>query len=170
MWTKGTAHQQHTFVATFFTSCNNIHDRGMSVEVDALVIDLEVIGQLRGSDKLGVHTLPGNTRLVVDAGTYTQSLRRWYHGSDRDAALRYVGRVVERCQSSTCLLEEGRLRRVAATLDTAVANAINGLTNLQTTYANDSTTVATIGLLVAKLRALSDRLQAVAPTPATSAA
>lgn len=134
----------------------------MSVEVDSLIIDLEVIGQLRGSDKLGVHTLPGNTRLVVDAGSYTQSIRRWYNGSDRDTALQYVSRVVERCQSSACLLEEGSLKRVAVTLDASVQHAINGLTNLQTTYSNDSSTVATVGLQIAKLQVISTRLQSVA--------
>lgn len=133
----------------------------MSVEVDSLIIDLEVIGQLRGSDKLGVHKLPGNTRLVVDAGAYTQSFQRWYHGSDRDIALRYLSRVVERCQSSASLLEEGNLKRVAVMLDASIQHATNGLANLQTTYANDSTTVATVGLQIAKLQVISTRLQAV---------
>lgn len=140
----------------------------MSVEVDSLIIDLEVIGQLRGSDKLGVHTLPGSTRLVVDVGSYTQSIRRWYNRSDRDTALQYLSRVVERCQSSTSLLEEGCLKRVAVSLDASVQHAISGLTNLQTTYANDSATVATIGLQIAKLQVISTRLQEVAAEHSSS--
>jgi hypothetical protein len=50
---------------------------------------------------------------------------------------------------------------VAIKLDASIQHATSGLINLQTTYANDSTTVATVGLLIAKLQEISSSMQSM---------
>lgn len=131
--------------------------------IDRILIDLEIIGRLRVSDKLAVHALPGATRLSVDADSYTQCIRRWYYGSCRNTALDYVNDVVENCQSAAALVKEGCIHRIAVALATSITRALEGLTNLQTTYMNDCTTAATIGLQIAKLKEITLMMQETNP-------
>ena len=116
-------------------------------EIDQLVIDLEVVGQVRSSDKLGVHCLPGETRLVVDSGSYSQSFRRWYNNCNRDDSMKYLNALVQRCQTTAAMIVGGRLRGMATSLRASATRAISGLQNLQSTYSSDSTTVAHLSLI-----------------------
>ena len=127
-------------------------------ELDQLEIDLQVVGQLRSSDKLGVLVLPGSTRLVVDGGSYAQPFYRWWNGSSRDASMDYLAALVQRCQNTAVLVVEGRLVGMAQSLSAAALRAIEGLKNLQSTYSSDSATVARIGLAVAKLEAVVEQV------------
>ena len=128
--------------------------------LDQLVIDLEVVGQVRSSDKLGVHCLPGAMRLVVDGG-YAQSLRRWYNGCSRDSSIDYLNQLVQRCQQTAILILEGQHKNMACAMRMSATRAIAGLHNLQSTFSSDSTIVAQIGLLVNKLQAVVDDIKAI---------
>lgn len=130
-------------------------------ELDLIVIDLEIVGQLRSSDKLGVHALPGVTRLVVDSGAYTQFIVRWYNGTGRDTALDYLNQLVQRCQNTAKMIVDGSLKNMGCLMKSSANRAITGLQNLQSTYSTDSSTVAKIGLFINKLHDVCSVLKSI---------
>ena len=79
------------------------------MDIDSLLIDLEVIGQLRGSDKLAVEMLPGSSRLYINSSSYSQSLRRWWTGSNRNICMDYVTTLVEKCSKAVDVIEEEKV-------------------------------------------------------------
>jgi hypothetical protein len=132
------------------------------MDVDRMLIDLGVIGQLKGSDKLGVIRLPGEQQLVVDSGSsWFQGLSRWYYRCDRTAVLVYLWGLVFGCEKQCDLIcdqSTDRLQALRCSLVSAIDLAATGLQNLKTTYSNDSNTVSQLTLIVRKLESVKARL------------
>lgn len=131
------------------------------MDIDNLLIDLEVVGQLRGSDKLAVNTIPGSHNLYIHSGSYTQSMRRWYSGADRLSAIQYITELTEKCNRAATVIQEGQHTAMATSLKKALSNALTGINMLNTTYSDDSSIVAQLSLVTQKISVIVDRLDRV---------
>ncbi len=133
------------------------------MNVDSLIIDLEVMAQIREHDKLGVNVLPGSTVLVVDSASYTQPLRRWYAGRGRREALKYVAGIVAECECAAGALQMGDHVVATTSLVASITRACEGLQHLRTTYGDDSVAVANLSLCLQKLDEVLRLLRPDAP-------
>ena len=131
------------------------------MDIDSLLIDLEVIGQLRGSDKLAVEMLPGSSRLYINSSSYSQSIRRWWTGSNRNACMDYVTALIEKCSKAVDVIEEGKHVSKANQLLIALQKAIEGINMLNTTYSSDSVLIAGLVITSGKIGTLIDRLTSI---------
>lgn len=131
------------------------------MEIDAILIDLEVIGQLRGSDKLAVELLPGSCRLYIDSGSYTQSVKRWWYGSNRNTCMNYIDTLIDKCARAVHVIEEGKHVYKASQLCSALLKAADGINMLNTTYSDDSVLIANLVLISEKIDVLAQKLQSV---------
>lgn len=128
------------------------------MEIESILIDLEVIGQLRGSDKLAVEMLPGSCRLYINSSSYTQSVRRWWMGANRTICMNYISTLVEKCSKAVDVIEEGKLTHKATQLCTALQKATEGINMLNTTYSSDSVFIAILIIISGKMNSLIQRL------------
>lgn len=130
------------------------------MDIDKILIDLEVIGQLRGSDKLAVMMQPGESRLIINTSSFLQGLRRWYAGNDRESALNYVSDLVDKCHKAANVISSGNHKEMSEQLKVSLIKAKEGLSMLNTTYSDDSIVVAKILLILSKMERVQKILEA----------
>mgnify|MGYP001394535471 CR=1 FL=1 len=71
------------------------------MELNYILLDLEIIKQLKEDDKLAVVTLPGTKKLYVDTNNRLLSLTRWYNGHNRETTIIYLEELVEKIEKSS---------------------------------------------------------------------
>lgn len=136
------------------------------MDIDLILVDLQVISQLRGSDKLSVDvSRTAVTTLYIHQGGLTQGMRRWYTGCSRAAMMDYVEHLVTRCEKAAIVIVQGALADLATKLHEAIDGAQRGLTHLQSTYTDDSSVVARTRLCSTKLYDVSRLLEAITHRP-----
>lgn len=132
------------------------------MDLDKVLVDLGVIGQLKGSDKLGVFKTLGEQQLVIDSGSnWMQGMYRWYSGCNRSEVMVYLWSIVAQCEKFSTLFTEPATCKtisVRSGLKDSLENAITGLTNLKTTYSSDCNVVAQLTLICTRLRESNDRI------------
>jgi hypothetical protein len=133
------------------------------MDVDTLLVDLNVISQLKEQDKLGVLNLPGKKQLVIYSGRYWfQGMYRWYGGSNRDDVLDFLSNRVAFVQKQAELFSEPvteKTKVLRGSLKKNILTAIDGLYHLQTTYSDDSYVVAMLVLICNKLSECSKQIK-----------
>ena len=147
------------------------------MDLDALLVDLQVIGQLRGGDKLAVNCDTGRRSLIIHHSGLSQSVRRWYVRSTRTEMIDYVEELVRQCERATKVIAQGNLCQHATKLTSAIDAASGGLSHLQSTYSDDSAIVSRVTLCTTKMHDVRTVLESVQPpspptygarTPSTS--
>ena len=129
------------------------------MNIDNLLLDLEIINQIKENDKLAVDILPGKKTLIVDSSSYFSSISRKYKGYNRDDSIEYLDNLVDEITKSSNIINSGNHNDMAAILNKSIKSAIKGLTNLKNTYKNDSIIVAKIILLINKLNTITTTLE-----------
>ena len=128
------------------------------MNIDNILLDLEVIKQVKENDKLSVLVLPGNKRLIVDSYSYFSSITRKYNGYNRDDTIKYLEELVDIINKSCATINNGNHSDLAETLNNSIKNSIIGLENLKKTYKNDSIIIAKLVLIINKLNNSSSLL------------
>ena len=121
------------------------------MDVDRILIDLGVICQLKGADKLGVYKRLGEQNLVIDSGqNYMQGMYRWYNNCNRTDVLTYLWNTVVACEKVSYLFNEPGTNKTLNNrmgFKNSLEGAMRGLVHLRTTYANDSNVVSQLLLI-----------------------
>ena len=132
------------------------------MDVDKVLVDLGVIGQLKGADKLGVYKTLGEQQLIIDSGqNYMQGLYRWYNRCNRTEVLSYLWNIVSACERVSTLFNDPGTDKTASlrmSFKKSVENAMGGLVHLKTTYSNDSNTVSQLNLIHSRLEEACSRI------------
>ncbi len=132
------------------------------MDIDRVLIDLNVISQLRDHDKLGVKYLPGKQELVIFSGkAWLQGAYRWYNGSNRNDVIEYLHTLVTRIEKHAELFSEPvteKTKVLRLNLKTHTNTSLEGLMHLQTTYTNDKNMIAQLALIQEKLAECSKRI------------
>jgi len=129
------------------------------MDINNILLDLEVIKQLEDNDKLGVLTLPGSTKLCVDAFGYTSSLTRWYNNFNREANLTYLEQLTNNIEKMSDFIITGQHNEEGEILRDAITSALIGLEKLRITYISDSIITARITLIINKWKNSSKNLK-----------
>ena len=66
------------------------------MDIANILLDLEIIKQIKENDKLGIIIVPGSKNLYVDTYSKISSLKRWYNGNNRENTIKYIEDLVER--------------------------------------------------------------------------
>ena len=128
------------------------------MDLNHLLLDLEVIKQIKEDDKLAVIILPGSKKLSVDTSNYVSSITRWYNGYNRETSIAYLDFLTNSIEKTCEIVISGHHTNYGETIKNAINSSLSGLENLRNTYINDSVTNAKITLIINKLSTLSKNL------------
>ena len=124
------------------------------MDINNLLLDLEIIKQIKENDKLCVTTLPGEVKLHVHNPSMFSGVSRWYNGYNREDTIKYLVDLTENIEKSCEMLINGNHSELAETLNNTIKSSIEGISNLKKTYINDS-------IVVAKLILINNRLNKI---------
>ena len=128
------------------------------MNIDQILVDLEILGQIKENDKLAVSNIVGATKLFVSQYSSVNWLTRMYNGYNRTDSIVYLENLTIKIETSTRNIIEGNFLDMALSLKTSIDNALVGITNLKTTYINDTEIIARITILTNKLTKVVEHL------------
>ena len=120
-------------------------------EISNIILDLEIIKQIKEKDKLGLIVMDGSKKLFVDSYSSLSSLSRWYNGYNRENSIEYLQELVLKIENINKFLVEGNHSNSALLLKRTIESALAGLNNLKDTYIDDSITTAKLTIIINKL-------------------
>lgn len=120
-------------------------------EISNIILDLEIIKQIKEKDKLGLIVMDGSKKLFVDSYSSLSSLSRWYYGYNRENSIEYLQELVLKIENINKFLVEGNHSNSALLLKKTIESALSGLNNLKDTYIDDSITTAKLTIIINKL-------------------
>ena len=121
------------------------------MELNYILLDLEIVKQIKEDDKLGLIILPGKKKLFVDSSSRLSSITRWYNGHNREDTITYLEELTEKIEKFSNFVKNGNHNNLGNVLKKAINEALVGIENLKKTYSSDSITVAKLVLIVNKL-------------------
>ena len=121
------------------------------MELNYILLDLEIVKQIKENDKLGLIILPGEKKLFVDYSSRLSSITRWYNGHNREDTITYLEELTEKIEKFSDFVKNGNHNNLGNVLKKAINEALVGIENLKKTYSSDSITVAKLVLIVNKL-------------------
>tara|TARA_Y100000591_G_C21851514_1_gene711996 strand:- start:5155 stop:5595 length:441 start_codon:yes stop_codon:yes gene_type:complete len=133
------------------------------MDIDNILLDLEILNQIKEGDKLAVTILPGKTKLSVDSSSYFSGISRKYNGYNREDSIKYIETLLTTIERSSTFIISGSHTDLAHKLTYAIKNALIGLENYKKTYINDSIISAKLVLIINKLTEIKGVLETNAP-------
>ena len=131
------------------------HPRG----TENLMTSLKVLSQVKQNQKVATSE---EVIRIEDQNAWFQSFRRWYNRESRDKKIESISRVIDTAFSQLELLQKKHSTAsnqvFLVRLQQELKNASSGLTNLRTTYEDDSVTRSRIDLLIERI---GDTLEAL---------
>ena len=124
-----------------------------------MLLDLEIVKQIKEDDKLGLIILPGKKKLFVDSSSTLSSITRWYNGHNRQDTITYLEELTEKIEKFCDFVKNGNHNNLGNVLKKAINEALVGIENLKKTYNSDSITVAKLVLIVNKLTNITLKLE-----------
>tara|TARA_Y100000389_G_C17466368_1_gene526028 strand:- start:4388 stop:4831 length:444 start_codon:yes stop_codon:yes gene_type:complete len=121
------------------------------MELNYILLDLEIVKQVKEDDKLGLIILPGKKKLFVDSNSKLSSITRWYNGHNREDTIIYLEELAEKIEKFSNFIKNGNLNNLGNVLKKGIKDSLIGIENLKKTYSTDSITVAKLVLIVNKL-------------------
>lgn len=135
------------------------------MDINAILLDLEIIKQIKENEKLAIHIMPGISKLFVDNNVYFSGIKRWYNGYNREDSIKYLEDLLVHIDSITTFIIKGTHIELSENLKNAIKSSIPGLTHLKQTYNDDSITVAKIILIINKLNKIIEDLENIHELP-----
>ena len=129
------------------------------MNIDNILIDLEVIGQINEYDKLAVSNEIGITKLFVNQYSFSNSVYRRYNGYNRIDSISYLENLVIQIENASDKIITGKFRDMAFSLIKSIEKATIGITNLKITYNNDSEIIARLTICMDKITKVFDKLK-----------
>ena len=129
------------------------------MDINNILLNLEIIRQIKEGDKLAIDILPGATKLFVHSSTLLSSLKRWYNGYNREDNIKFIEDLIVIIEKTSLIIIDGNHSEIANNLKNAIKNSIIGLNNLKITYINDSITIAKLRLIINRLNKVMTNLE-----------
>ena len=134
------------------------------MDIDLVLIDLNVISQLKDHDKLGVNILPGKKELVIFSGkAWLQGPYRWYYGCNRADVIDYLHQLAKRVERHALLFSDptDKTKTLREHLKNNTLACLDGIQQLRQTYQNDNNMVAQLILVSAKLQESANSIHVI---------
>jgi hypothetical protein len=121
--------------------------------------NLKVIGMLQKNAKLCVR----KGKLAIDDEGHFQSVRRWLYRDSRDSVLMHMKNTISNAINiSNVLLNESKYndldKWLLSRLNEEMRGCELGIVNLKTTYAGDAMMVASLDVLIERLKANYEKI------------
>jgi hypothetical protein len=117
------------------------------------LIDLEIISQLKETDKLAIYRGKDNSLiLIIDRNNYYNFIYRWYYNYNRNHCIKYIETLITQIEKEKIQIIENNNLENLLELKTSLINSKIGFINLQITYSNDVINVAKIQLLLNRIQ------------------
>jgi acyl carrier protein len=129
------------------------------MELNYILLDLEIVKQIKEDDKLGLIILPGKKKLFVDSSSRLSSITRWYNGHNREDTITYLEELTQKIEKFSDFVKNGNHNNLGNVLKKAINEALVGIENLKKTYSSDSITLAKLVLIVNKLLDVKIKLE-----------
>ena len=121
------------------------------MELQTILIDLEIIKQLKENDKLGLIIGEGFKKLFVQSQRFYSGISRWYYRYNRENTIDYLENLQVKIENATKFIIDGKHTQENNILKQTLSESITGFTTLKSTYNDDSITVARLTLIINKL-------------------
>tara|TARA_Y100000816_G_C26096226_1_gene580227 strand:- start:1654 stop:2094 length:441 start_codon:yes stop_codon:yes gene_type:complete len=128
------------------------------MDVNKILLDLEIIKQIKSDDKLAILQEKGDTKFYVDHYSYLSPVKRWFYGYKRDDTITYLEKLIDNIEKSSNTIINGNHLEIGNFLKNSIKESFDGLNNLKITYQNDSIINSKIILIVSKLQNIVDTL------------
>lgn len=128
---------------------------------DYFYVNLNTLSQIEEYDKLGLKNIDNEVKLIVDKGSYLSFITRKYNGYDRLSVINYLKDFINKLEKYVDLLVKGNLEDYAKVILPIIKTALIGLTNLKSTYVDDSNIVSEISLIIIKLESFVQQLNEI---------
>jgi len=117
------------------------------------LIDLEIITQLKETDKLAIYRCKDNTiTLIIDRNNYFNFIYRWYYNYNCSDCIKYIETLIAQLEKEkTQIIENNDLENLFE-LKISLINSKIGFINLQNTYYNDVKKVAKLQLILNRIQ------------------
>ena len=129
------------------------------MEIDYILLNLEILKQIKENDKLGLIILPGEKKLFVDSNSRLSSITRWCRGHNRGDTINYLEELTEKIEKFSNFMKNGNHNNLENVLKQAITDALVGIENLKKTYNSDSITLAKLVLIINKLTNIMSKLE-----------
>tara|TARA_B100000902_G_scaffold389683_1_gene437276 strand:- start:4877 stop:5371 length:495 start_codon:yes stop_codon:yes gene_type:complete len=129
------------------------------MNIDTLLIDLEIIGQIKDNDKLAVSNVVGSTKLFVNQYSLVNCIYRRYNGYNRLDSIVYLENLIARVETASIKIIDGNFTDMSLSLKTSIEKAISGISNLKLTYINDSEIIARLTICNNKIVKVFENLK-----------
>lgn len=129
------------------------------MDIDKLLIDLEIIGQIKDNDKLAVANVVGSTKLFVNQYSFMNSIYRRYNGYNRLDSISYLENLITQIETASSKIIDGNFTDMCSSLKNSIEKAITGLSNLKLTYLTDSEIVARLTICNNKIGKVFENLK-----------
>ena len=129
------------------------------MNIDNLLVDLEIVGQITENDKLAVNNVVGSTKLFVNQASYLNSVYRKYNGYNRIDSIVYLENLITRVETASVKIIEAPFIDMCQSLKISVEKAICGIRNLKSTYEDDSEMIARLTICNNKLAKVFENLK-----------
>jgi hypothetical protein len=153
------------------TQQNNLSQSELEKNIEYCLSNLKILKNIKSNDKLYYE----NDTFYLDEPAYVQGVTRWWYSGSRINTLQSLNEFVEKLfktinsvystddndseitntyyskvtKTANVFKEENS--KVLMNFTTCMTNAIDGLTNLKTTYKDDVTTVSNIEIIIEKI-------------------
>jgi len=129
------------------------------MDIDNILVELEIIGQLKEHDKLAISVIPGDTKIFVSTYSWYSRIVRKYNGYGRDTCIKHIEILVDMVEKTSKTIIEGSLSDMCVTIKSSIANCNTGLKNLKDTYQDDSEIVAKLVILINRMEKILKLLE-----------
>lgn len=127
-------------------------------ELDNIILDLQIIKQIKENDKLALIKELGTQTISVDNYSYLSPLSRWYYGYNRTNTIEYLEQLIFKIENISKFLNEGSHTNMSKMLSKNLEDSMKGFENLKKTYENDSINYAKLNIIIEKLNNIKDNL------------
>jgi len=134
------------------------------MNIDTLLVDLEIVGQVKENDKLAVCNVVGATKLFVNQSSVLNSVYRRYNGFNRLDSIVYLENLITRVETAALKIIEASFTDMCISLKISVEKAIQGINMLKMTYCDDSEMIARLTISNNKLTKVFENLRTFADT------
>ena len=128
------------------------------MNLNKILLNLEILSQIKENDKISIQLVPGEKKLFVDHFSYLSSLTRWYNRYNREDSLNYLDELLNNIQHNASYIINGNHLQECDLLVSSIRKALKGLDNLKETYNIDSIISSRLILIIDKLKSINKDL------------
>ena len=128
-------------------------------DIDKIILDLQIIKQIKENDKLALIKQLGTQSISVDNCNHLSSISRWYNGYNRLNTIEYLENLTIKIENVSNLLNQGSHIIMNKLLSKNLEDSKIGFENLKKTYETDSINYAKLNIIIEKLENIKQNLK-----------